>query len=249
MNIDNNKENNTENNSMAVLSYDNSDAFRARDILLGVFFFFTLLGLGLGIAINFKPIYYTCIDKYGLEEASGLSREEIIENYDALIDYCSPFHFGELAFPTLKASVSGLSHFAEAKRLMVAFYIIGFISAIFTILGFISRIRNKEIRFYRVCAITSIAIPLLLGIICMIDFDWLFVIFHKIAFNNDDWLFNPVTDPVITILPEEFFMRCLVTILLTIIIGAVTLFVIYICKKRKKRKEGSPLPKQMNFYY
>ena len=96
---------------------------------------------------------------------------------------------------------------------------------------------------------TSIAVPLILALISIIDFDRLFVVFHKIAFDNDDWLFNPETDPVIRILPEEFFMRCLITILLTIIIGAVTLFVIYMCKKRKKRKEGAPIPKPMNFYY
>ncbi|MCR4991876.1 MAG: TIGR01906 family membrane protein [Lachnospiraceae bacterium] len=240
---------NTDKNVASAISYDNSDSFKPKDILLGVYFFFALLGLGLFIAINFKPIYYTCIDKYELEEASGLSREEIILNYDALIAYCSPFHFGELSFPTLKASVSGLSHFAEAKRLMAAFYIIGVIAAVITVFGFIRRIRNREIRFYRVCAVTSIAVPLILALICIIDFDRLFVVFHKIAFDNDDWLFNPETDPVIRILPEEFFMRCLITILLTIIIGAVTLFVIYMCKKRKKRKEGAPIPKPMNFYY
>lgn len=240
---------NKEKNMASAISYDNSDSFKPSDILLGVFFFFALLGLGLFIAINFKPIYYSCIDKYELEKASGLDREEIILNYDALISYCSPFHFGELSFPTLKASISGLSHFAEAKRLMVIFYIIGVIAAVITVFGFIKRIRNKEIRFYRVCAITSIAVPVILGLFCVIDFDRLFVIFHKLAFNNDDWLFDPETDPVIRILPEEFFMRCLITILLTIIIGAVTLIIIYMCKKRKKRKEGAPFPRQMNFYY
>ena len=236
-------------NAVNVTGFDDSDSFRARDILLGIFFFFALLGLGLLIAINFRPLYYSCIEKYRLEEKSGLGREEIIENYNALIDYCSPFCFGELSFPTLKSSVSGLSHFAEAKRLMVAFYIIGFISAIITVFGFIRRIRNREIRFYRVCSITSIAFPMLLVLISIIDFDGLFLLFHKIAFNNDDWLFDPKTDPVIEILPEGFFMRCLITIALTIIVGAVTLFVIYMCKKQKKRNEGPPIPKKMNFYY
>ena len=240
---------NTDKNVASVLNYDNSDSFKKKDIFLGICVFFALLGIGLFIAINFKPIYYSCIDKYGLEKRSGLSREEIIENYDALIAYCCPFHFGELSFPTLKASVSGLSHFAEAKRLMVAFYIIGFIALVLTVMGFVRRIRDREVRFYRTCAITSIAFPAFLVLFTIIDFDRLFVIFHKIAFNNDDWLFNPATDPVIEILPEEFFMRCLVTITLTIIIGAVVLFVIYMLKKRKKRKEGDMLPKKMNFYY
>ena len=31
---------------------------------------------------------------------------------------------------------------------------------------------------------------------------------HKILFNNDDWLFDYETDPIIYLLPEEFFLTC-----------------------------------------
>ena len=228
--------------------YD-TDTFRWTDILLGIFFFFALVGLGLAIAVNFRPLYYACIDWFGIEESSGLAREEIILNYDALIDYCCPFYFSELVFPTLKSSVSGLSHFAECKVLFNIFYVLGFISTIFVVVGFISRLKEKEIRFLKVCSIVSVVIPMILVFVTIIDFDGLFVLFHKIAFNNDDWIFDASQDPVINILPEEFFMLCLVIIAGTVIIGACVTMGIYLYKKRKKRLTGSMLPKSQNIIY
>ena len=228
--------------------YD-TDTFRGTDILIGIFFFFALVGLGLAIAVNFRPLYYACIDWFNIEENSGLPREEIIKNYDALIDYCCPFHFGELIFPTLKSSVSGLSHFAECKVLFNIFYVLGFFSAIFVIMGFVSRIREGEIRFYKVCSIVSLGIPTFLVIFCIIDFDRLFILFHKIAFDNDDWMFDSATDPVIKILPEEFFMLCLIVIAGTVIIGSCIVMGIYLYKKRKKKLAGGMLPKPQNIIY
>ncbi|MCR5204319.1 MAG: TIGR01906 family membrane protein [Lachnospiraceae bacterium] len=228
--------------------YD-TDTFRGTDILIGIFFFLALVGLGLFIAVNFRPIYYGCINRYGIEEVSGLSREEIILNYDALIDYCFPLNFGELHFPTLKSSVSGLSHFAEVKVLFNIFYVVGFISTIITVMAFISRLKEKEIRFLKVCSITSLVIPGILVLFTIIDFDRLFVLFHKLMFNNDDWLFDPELDPVIRILPEEFFMICLIVIAGTVILGSCVTMGIYMYKKHKKKLSGGLLPKEQNFYY
>lgn len=49
--------------------------------------------------------------------------------------------------------------------------------------------------------------------------------FHSIFFpGKDNWLFDPVTDPVILILPEAFFRNCaiaIVTVLLTVCIMLV----------------------------
>lgn len=40
------------------------------------------------------------------------------------------------------------------------------------------------------------------------DFHGTFWLMHKILFQNDDWIFNAGTDPVITILPERYFLCC-----------------------------------------
>ena len=50
-------------------------------------------------------------------------------------------------------------------------------------------------------------IALALLIWALIDFDGLFVTFHRVAFTNDGWLLNPRTDMLIRLMPETFFIR------------------------------------------
>ena len=231
------------------LTYEDYDSFRWTDLIIGICFFFALIGIGLFLAVNFRPFYYWSISAFNIEEESGFSRDEIIENYDTLIDYCSPFYTGELNFPTFRSSVSGLSHFAECKTLFNFFYILGFIGIVVCVFFFIMRHRDEIISHLRVCAIMSIGIPVILVFISLINFDWLFLLFHKIAFDNDDWLFDPNLDQVIRILPEGFFMVCLLVIAFTVITGAAVVFIIYLMKRKKMRKGDEPLPKPQNFYY
>ena len=48
-------------------------------------------------------------------------------------------------------------------------------------------------------------ITVVLGGLFASDFDKYFRIFHKIFFDNDQWMFDPVTDYMIRMLPEGFF--------------------------------------------
>lgn len=40
----------------------------------------------------------------------------------------------------------------------------------------------------------------------LVDFEGLFLAFHRVAFTNDLWLMNPKTDVMIALMPQEFFM-------------------------------------------
>ena len=40
----------------------------------------------------------------------------------------------------------------------------------------------------------------------LVDFDGLFITFHRVAFTNDGWLLNPRTDLLIRLMPEKFFV-------------------------------------------
>jgi integral membrane protein (TIGR01906 family) len=76
--------------------------------------------------------------------------------------------------------------------------------------------------------------PIIVGILCAIDFDKTFILFHQIAFSNNDWYFDPLTDPVILILPHSFFLQCAVILIISVLLGAATLFAIYFITKNKK---------------
>ncbi len=230
------------------IPYETPVRFRWTDIPTGIFFTFALIALGLALAINLRPLYYLNISWLELEQASGLNAVVIKENYNALIDYCSPFFFGELSFPSLRASESGLSHFAEVKTIFNIIYIVGAVSLLLCVISFIIKIKNKEYKFLRTAAITAIVLPVIVVVASLINFEALFNLFHRVVFSNDDWIFNPATDPIITLLPENYFMQCALIIAFIVILGAAVAFIAYMTRK-KKAKEVRLLPRKQNYYY
>lgn len=218
------------------------------DLGVGLLYTIFLISLGLLFAINFRFLYYADIHWFNLEQFSGLSSAVIKENYNALIDYCSPFYQGTLKFPSLPASDSGLSHFAEVKVLFNVFYIALAITFVVLVIVSIYKIKKGQSRFLLVSSITVIILPLLTLAACAVNFNQTFVIFHKIFFRNDDWLFDPVTDPIINILPEKFFLQCAIVIIVTVLLGSLILYLTY---RRKNRKKNQPplVQRKKNYYY
>ena len=103
---------------------------RMSDIGIGLLFFIFFATLGTVLVINFGALYRFDVKHLNIEATSGFSYDVIMENYNALIAYCSPFFFGKLEFPTLAASASGLSHFAEVKVIFNACYILMAVSVL-----------------------------------------------------------------------------------------------------------------------
>ncbi len=212
------------------------------DLLIGLVFTLLFLSLGVVFTINFRPLYYMDMKLLNIPEVSGYSKEEIRENYDALIDYSSPFNKGNLSFPTMDASPSGLWHFKEVKNIFVAFYVIAALSLVAAIVIIIYKFRKRNYSYLIVSSITAIVLPVIVGLLLVIDFDKSFLIFHRIFFTNDYWIFDPTIDPIINILPATFFLHCALLIIIFILVGSFTLYLIYLYQKKhsgiKYRKSG-----------
>ncbi len=167
-----------------------------------------------------KPLYYFDIDYLHIQEDSGYEKEEIWENYNALIDYnLSPF-IKKLEFPTFPMSKEAEIHFAEVKEIFQGFLWMFVIGIPVSVMVSMMNRRHHRLGYLKLAGILTIALPILLGILVAVNWDRAFVLFHKIAFDNDYWLFHPDTDPVITILPDAFFLHCAVMILVLVAIGA-----------------------------
>jgi integral membrane protein (TIGR01906 family) len=216
--------------------------FKITDIFVGLIFTILFLSLGLIFTINFRPLYYLDVKLLDISDTSGLSKEEIIENYDALIDYSSPFYKGKLSFPSLDASPSGIQHFEEVKDIFVAFYLLAAISLIAAVIIIIYKYRKRDISYLLVSSITAIVLPVIVGLLLAIDFDTSFLIFHKIFFNNDYWIFDPLTDPVINILPATFFLHCAFLIIAFILIGSLILYLVYLYLKKRSGIKYRKIP-------
>lgn len=206
--------------------------FKWTDLPIGLVFTILFLSLGVIFTINFRPLYYMDVKLLNIPETSGYSREVIIENYDSLINYSSPFYRGSLFFPSMDASPSGIQHFKEVKDIFVAFYWLGALSLIAAIAIIFYKSRKRDTSYLGVSSLTAIILPLTVGLLLAIDFDKSFLIFHKLFFDNDYWIFDPVTDPIINILPSTFFLHCALVIIAFILLGSLILYLFYLYFKR-----------------
>ena len=119
------------------------------------------------------------------------------------------------------------------KRIFDIIQIVFIITAILSSYMIYTSLKEKEYRFLPLTSLFSIGIPSILGLLASVDFNQAFILFHKIVFRNDYWIFDYRTDPVITILPEAFFMHCFFMIISIVIIISLCLYGIYLKKKKQ----------------
>lgn len=177
----------------------------------------TAVGLGVIHVTDFP--YTRDIEALELERISGMDREEIMANYSAVMDYLSPFSRSEFYLPTLNYTETGAEHFHDCKVFFGWVYLLGAI-AILTY-AVLAKFKIFDRRIMLCGGMITVAIPLVFCLGALINFDSMFVIFHRIFFDGNTWIFDPSQDEIINILPQDFFMHCAVFIAAFWILAAV----------------------------
>lgn len=186
---------------------------RVLSALFAVFLFLFILTLSIALPIYIRPFYYAHIEAMDLPEQSGYTAEEIKEAYDQVLDYLTipGREFGTGVFPH---SQEGAAHFADCRVLFALDRNLLLISvACLLILQLLRkkygpyRLGKRSAAFW--AGILAVVLPILIGALAALDFDRAFVIFHTIFFpGKDNWIFSYRTDPIILVLPQDFFMHC-----------------------------------------
>ena len=182
-----------------------------------------ILTFSIGLPIYCRFFYYIQIKTLGLEEKTGWDYATIKEAYDQVLDFCTlpgkPFGTG-----ALKWSEEGAAHFADCKVLFDLNFYGLLCSAIITAtlitlhcFKVITLCKPLKHRAYFLASIIAAALFVtvvsIVGIACAIDFDKAFEAFHTIFFpGKSNWQFNPRTDQIIEVMPEEFFINCAIII-------------------------------------
>ncbi|WP_265459998.1 TIGR01906 family membrane protein [Enterococcus sp. HY326] len=172
--------------------------------------FLFIISFSVFVAINFRPLYVFDIGYLNILDYTDVSRDVLLHNFDQLMAFLNnPFNT-TLALPDFPMSASGAQHFYDVKKLFLLDYAVLIITAIPAIWFIVSLVKQKAlwklIRPFQV----ALVVPVIFGFLMAVGFDTFFVRFHELFFANDDWLFNPVTDPIINVLPEAFFMHCFI---------------------------------------
>ncbi|CZQ90620.1 TIGR01906 family membrane protein [Trichococcus ilyis] len=195
--------------------------------------FLLVLSASIALTINFTPLYSFDIRYLNIEQMAGFSKDILLDNYRILMQYLNLPWIAELKMPDFPASESGLFHFHEVKRLFLLDYAILGISGVATAL-FLRMVKNEQ-GYWRMLTpvLLMITAPLVALTVIFMNFDRLFVTFHSVFFNNDAWIFDARTDPIILALPQDFFMHCFVMVFVLIELLLVALY-FWIRRKVKK---------------
>lgn len=195
-----------------------------------------LISFSVVFVLYARPLYYIDIPMLGLERASGRSSDVIKRNYDAIVDYMyvwnrTPY----LQLPDFAMSEHGVIHFRDCKRIFDVVQCICVFTGILTVIGAIAHRHSLHYRYLRAAGFLTVAVPAVLGILSYLNWNKVFITFHKIFFRNNYWIFDPASDPVITILPDAFFLQCVIVVAAVLAIGAIILFVTASRRKRRLR--------------
>nr|WP_245811639.1 TIGR01906 family membrane protein [Lactococcus fujiensis] len=150
------------------------------------------------------PLFGLEIPLYHLTEAAQMSGSRLWHNFLVLMNYLLNPFIGTLKMPVFPSSTSGLKHFSEVKHLfMFALSLVVLLFPLFVL--FIKD--NLRIVFHNGLRF-MMWLPILISLVAfLIGFDQFFLYFHEVLFRDNTWLFDPAKDPIIDVLPEQYFMH------------------------------------------
>ena len=192
-----------------------------------------LLSLAILLTIYLSWLVYPLeISWLNLTSRVHVLPQTIQHNFNVLMDYLTNPLSQVLAMPDFPSSESGLHHFAVVKGLFHLTQGVAIVTLPIFYLFWKQVIQKGFLSLYRRGLLIMLSLPLVLGLVgVFIGFEQFFTLFHQILFVGDDtWLFDPAKDPVILILPEDFFLHCFILFFVTYEI----LFGLFYFKSRRR---------------
>lgn len=198
----------------------------------------TILSGAIALPILLRPFFWWHIIPLNLPERVGLTVPQIKTAYNETMDFCiglsDTFSAGVLPF-----SPSGADHFADVQKLFVLDLRVLVVAGILlTVMVIWFRKKNLRLAGHTPGFWGAVGLGAgisAVGALAALDFDKAFTTFHKLFFpGKDNWLFDPRTDPIINLLPTEFFRNCAILILAVILLSCAGLL---LWDWRVRRKE------------
>lgn len=175
------------------------------------------------VKLSFLPFWIN-LQFVDTDAILNLSKDTVMLNFNELVDYLINSYVFELNLSNIPVSDSGAFHFMEVKQIFTFIKSIQFVAFVGTFFFILSEKNIKDYALYKKLSKYLCVFPVVMILIIATSFNFWFVLFHHIVFNNQDWLFNPITDPIILVLNEHLF---LVYFIICIVLFEIILFIFY----------------------
>lgn len=162
------------------------------------------------LTINASWLYYFNVQWQHLGRLVNLSTGRLMVNYYQLLAYLNFPWVPKLKMADFTDSTSALVHFADVKNLFLLDYGVFFVTCVTTYYLWRRLKRDQQLWRFVLPMQTALWVPPLIAAAMAVNFDQFFIFFHKVLFRNSDWLFDPLFDRIIVVLPDTFFLQCFV---------------------------------------
>ena len=175
-------------------------------------------------AVNEVRLYEYGFSKYDVSEETGLSDGELLEVAQGFIHY---FNTGERGGEFEIFNEREVAHLKDVKGLIQLCYhlqeaTIGYL-IVFTLGGFFwqrKRFAPSLARMMVGGSILAIALLIVMGIVALVNFQWLFRAFHNLFFSGDSWILSGYLPRIFT---EGFFSDAALFIIGAVVVEALVL--------------------------
>ncbi|AVK63295.1 TIGR01906 family membrane protein [Lactobacillus sp. CBA3606] len=160
------------------------------------------------LTINATWLYYVNAWSQQLGALVNLSLGRLMTNYFQLLAYLNFPWVTSLKMTDFTDSTSALIHFADVKKLFLLDYVVFIVTSVTTYYFWRRLKRQRQLWRLVLPMQTALWVPPIVAAIMAVNFDQFFIFFHEILFRNSDWLFDPLLDRIIIVLPDTFFLQC-----------------------------------------
>ena len=201
-----------------------------------------VLSGSIAVPILCRPFYYAHIEAMSMPEYTGLTVDQIKQAFDEMMDFCLGLR-QDFSVGVLPWSESGRDHFVDVRVLFQLDLMLLALSAAALIARkkrlAPARLLGRGPGFWAAAGLA--AVFLVVGALAATDFNRAFVIFHTLFFpGKTNWIFDWRTDPIILLLPEDFFRNCAILILVLLVFWCAVLIAFDLLAGRKRKKQADP---------
>jgi len=162
------------------------------------------------LTINASWLYMLNAMGQKLGPSVNLTLGQLMTDYYQMLAYLNFPWVPKLVMTDFTDSTSALIHFADVKNLFMLDYVVFIITSV--IVYFFWRRLQRDHQLWRLVLPmqTALWVPPIVALMMAVNFDQFFIFFHEVLFRNADWLFDPLLDRIILVLPDTFFLQCFV---------------------------------------
>ncbi len=175
-----------------------------------------LLSSALRLEMNSVGLYTRGFDNYAVSETTGLTESQLREAAVTLIRYFNHLeHSPQMAVVDVSGRQFDLYHDYEIIHLddvrglfdlnSLAQAVSLLLVTILAMAGYASGHRFEVCTALKNGALATLALLAMTSLAFFADFDWMFVAFHLVAFDNPFWQLNPYTDYLVMLFPLGFW--------------------------------------------